>query len=890
MTELFLDVAVLRTDGVAGPGGAFRTFAQLGLAAGDRLELHARELTVESAPFGRDLLLVADTLIPKVPLHYTDTGFLTRVEVWAQHIAGALSISSRGRTGGPGAAGPRGTAAEWHWETITPDPSDGGPVVKPKREKVLDKPAGRGGRGGPGGLGGPGGTVRIRYATATAGPLAAATGGAGGPGGPGGPGGAGNGFPNGAPGAVGPAGPVGPAGQASVQAIPTADFWKAYAAQAGTTPARWADYRLTVAEYHFRRGDLPDLATARSHLALLVDRPGAGAAQARARKLTQRLWEGTTFLGLPRDLDVTPDVIFAAELNLPLFQTAQSLLIQAQGVANTAVLQGSFAQTARLSADQAKNSAVAAGDRIKVAEAHLGNAMTSTDIAQGRVAALDARIAEIQAEIKKLSEQPEPSFFEVVTKVVTIGAAIASVATGVGAGIGAAVAIGQGFATLSKTASDAKTLVDLVHDVKEKLKDPELKGFIKGFDDLGKAGKSIFHLGKIIGELESVAAGAPHPLLRELATAQRERVLVLKEVILHRQLEKEAQLGIDAGKSEQSAVSANAALADQLADRLEAGIATETDPVLRSLLASVRQLLDVLAAAMFRTQRAREIYLGKDLTEVVRYDLGHLHPDQDKLLSLPSRVAAIQNNVSNRSVDIVSWSSLVDSMDDAGALSQTSMPFTFSTDDPAHLEAFRTGRQLAFEIPVQDLFAEDGSQVYEAKFDGVTFVLHGATLGGATLGTVTLRKLGRSALRRRPDPRNPDGLVVEHTMRYKAVGLEARQLEKAVQAVLVPPSNPRSQPPSALWGRGIAGDWVLTDEKDLDLTGLTRVEVSFGTQALATSGAGRGGQRGGQRRLRPLLGWPNKPVPARGPTPIAARGWSTYGYGGGVAAVGAALI
>ena len=144
MTELFFDVAVLRTDGIAGPDGTFRTFAALGLADGERLRLHARQLTIESAPFGRHLLLVADTLTAKVPLHYTDTGFRTDVEVWAQQISGPLSISSRGRTGPQGAQGAPGTPAKWHWEIFTGS-DDGGPIVKPIRTKELDEPAGRGG-------------------------------------------------------------------------------------------------------------------------------------------------------------------------------------------------------------------------------------------------------------------------------------------------------------------------------------------------------------------------------------------------------------------------------------------------------------------------------------------------------------------------------------------------------------------------------------------------------------------------------------------------------------------------------------------------------------------------------------------------------------------------
>ena len=469
--------------------------------------------------------------------------------------------------------------------------------------------------------------------------------------------------------------------------------------------------------------------------------------------------------------------------------------------------------------------------------------------------------------------------------------AVAAVASGVGAGVGAAIAVGQGFAALSDTAAGAKTLVDLVHDVKEKLKDPEGKAFIKGAKDLGRPGKSIFDLGAIIGELGSTAAGAPHPLLRELATVQRERVLLLKEVTLHRQMEKEAQLGVDAALAEKDAIGANITLATDFATRLDNREKVETDPVLQALItvrpADARPALGRALPAPCGPRRSTSATIS---TEAVQHDLGYLHPDQDQLLPLPVQVSRISTQLDARSPKVISWSNLVDSMDGAGQLSQTAMPFWFSTEDPAHLEAFRTQRTFGFSVPVADLFAEDGSQIYEARFDEVTVVLHGARIKSGTGAAVKLMHLGRSSFRRRPDLQNPTGLVVEHVMPPRVLGLNARQLEKSVEAVLVRPTNPGAQPPVGMWGRGIAGDWALTDEKDLDLGGLTRIEIGFGTQALADAGS-RVAAREVPRQLRRLEAWPVSLTPRSGcPTPVPRRGWSLYGYGGGVAAVGAGLI
>lgn len=835
MGNLFFDVVTLTADGVRTPDGLPRTFAELGIGAGQPLGLYARELTVQGVPTGRTLTLVADRLVPSVPLHVGGTGTPPRIEVWAQHVDGALSVRSAGVRGPVGAAGPAGSPAVWGWEVITPV-DDGGPVVKPVREKVLRTPAGKGGPGGPGGPGGAGGTVRISYVTATVPPGAEAPGGGGGPGGPGGPGGAGHGFPAGPRGVAGSTGPAGPAGTATVTAIPAPDFWTRHAGASAGASLVWGAHRLKVAEYHYRRGTADQLALARLHLGLLVDRAGVDSVRPRARRLLQQLFEGTTYAGLPRDVDVSPDVGFVGQDNAALYQTALQLLGQAQTIAGTVVVQEAFAGTLRVAAAQGANTLVAAKARIDEAGEHLSTAVSGTDVAQGRVTALDARITELQKAISDENASGSDTF-GMMLKVVAVGAAIAGVATGVGAGIGAVVALGSGFAALSKTAGEAKTMYELVTDVKKKLDSKDMSGFTTSINDIGNVGKSIFHLGKIVGELSDIGTNHPSPKLRDLAQVQRERILLLKEVALHRQMEKEAQLGVVASTAERDAVAANITLNTGFAATLDRETQLGTDPVLRSLITSVRQLLDLLSIRLFRTVRAKEIYLGLDPVEVVRHDLGHLHPDREQLLRPVDQVREITQLVPAGAATIIEWSSLVDQMEAGGDLSLTPVPFWFGTEDAAHLEAFRSTRRFAFRIPIEDLLEENGSQIYEAKFDGVTIVLHGATMPGSGQ-SVRLKLLGRWSFRRRPDLLNPSGLVVEQALPPREVHLSARRLDKAVEAVEAAPLNPRAPP----------------------------------------------------RVLRPLAGWPPKPVPARGVTPVPARGWTAYGYGGGVTAVGARLI
>jgi hypothetical protein len=885
---LYFDVAFLSFDGVQIADGRQSSFAELGLAAGEPVVLHARELTVLGAPADRDLTLVADRLsVSSGALQFRDTGHLTRVEIWAEQITGALVVRSQGPTGPIGPEGARGEPAVVATK-FERDPDD--PEGKPRAVRVLKKAAGKGGPGGVGGPGGRGGTIRIRYVTAATTPRGEAPGGTGGPGGHGGRGGDGKGFGEGPRGLAGPQGPVGPPGEVTVTPFGSAtDLWSSHAGWSGGLSLSWAAHRLAVAEYHYRLGTPDALATARTHLALLTDRPGTGLSQARARRLMQQLFEGTTFIGLPRDVDVTPDVGFAAQDVDKLYDSALQLLGIAATVAGTAIVQATIAASLRLAAQQGANTLTAAKARVDEANEHLRTAESSTDIAQGRVKAIEAKIDAIGKAISEAS--PDPSSLDIFKKVVGFTVAVGGVVAGVATGAGAAVALGEGFLALSETAGKAQTMSSLIDDVKGRLDRKDMSGFKTSLGDLTNTGKSIIHMGKMVGELSSIGSTHPNALLRDLALANREKVLLLKDVALHRQLEKEAQLGISASAAERDAVQANIGLSNDFASKLDHQVQVQAEPVLRTLLGAVRQLLDLLSVHVFRTLRAREIYLGLDPVTVIQHDLGHLHPDRERILPPVDQVREVIELVAPRRLQIIEWSSLVDQMEGNSELSQTPVPFWFATEDPAHLAVFRTTGQFGFGIPIEDLFEEDGSQIYEAKFDAATVVLHGARIAHGSGQSIKLRLLGRWSFRRRPDAANPAGQVVDYALPPREIHLDARQTADGVEANVLPPSNVQAQPPIAMWGRGIAGEWELADEGGIDLTGLTAVEVGFHTQALSRTGFRAAGARDSGRLLRPLAGgWPQPPAPARLPTPVPTRGWHTYTYAGGVTAVGAGLL
>jgi hypothetical protein len=908
MPHLCFDVVTLVADGlqVAANGNATTTFADLGLAPNEPLVLLAREIHLKGAPHDRVISLVTDRLVCTNPsaLQFVNPGARTSpassVDIWAQRIDGALMIRSQGRKGAKGAQGSTGSKAEFKMVKVVinapgdQEPGDG-PVVKPTiiTEPELTKAAGPGGQGKTGQQGESGPSISIRYVDAAVGPTAQSLGGDGGDGGDPGKGGSGGQhFPDGPVGTPGVQGPAGVAGTVTIERLASAPvLWQRYLDRSPGLSQSRAAHDLRVAEFHYRRGTPEALDTAQGLLDVLAARPGGyGAAeQRRARVLLQQLFEHTTFLGLPRDLDVTPDVAFAGQDNVALVNTALHIIGAAHSLASKQALQEDLADEMNTASKQTANTLDAADKRMQQADFHLGASMTATDIARGRITNLDKTIEDIRKAIED-EQNDGPGFLAVAFKIVQMGAAVAGAVAGIATGVGAVVAVGAGVAVLKGTADAAVDTWDMVEDIKAKLEDPALKDFINGIDDLEKTGKSLINLGKVTDELLKMGASHPADKIRELARLQRERILLLSEVGMHQQMEQEAQLGKAAATSEKLAIVQNGALSAQLAIDL-AKRAANTDVALASFLTSVRQLLDMLSVRLFHTQRAREIYRGDDPVTPVRHDHGHLHPDLERALKPAARVSKIDQQLRNFTPEVIAWSSLVDEFAAAGNLSQTPVPFSFTTEDATFLASLHhpTTPELGFLVDIADIAEESGSQIFEARFDRVIVRLVGARISGtATVDSIKLSQFGRWSMRRRPDPKNPGGLVKTFALPERMLLLTARQVGDTVEASFESSVNPDAVPPDTIWGRGIAGNWKLTSDDSIDFSQVSSVEVAFITRALA--GQGFRTRAGSQRLLTPLPGWPPAPVAPRGPTPIPPRNNRATNYAGAVAAVGAGLL
>ena len=451
------------------------------------------------------------------------------------------------------------------------------------------------------------------------------------------------GFPAGPEGDEGTEGPDGLDGPSSVTQLSTSDeLWSVWAqsqSQQGL-PSAWAAHRLAVAEHLARRAQPKDLSRARELLDDLTSRPGNAGVLERAQDLLTQLFEHVIYPGIPRDIDIAPNVDFVGQKNESLLNVALSLLNIGTTIAGDRELHEDLEQMVRDTADQARRAEKMAAARGEQAEQALRVAMSSTDVARGRVTNLMAKSIELQKAMHEIRQQDQ-SISAQIDQIVALGQAVVGAATMVDA----VAAIGQGYVSLQAVADGSSGLFDLVGDVQSHLAENSMGKFKRSFKDLHDGAKSIIDVGAMAFELGKYAANkALDPLVRELAAVNRERVLLEYEVAVHVQMEKEDQLGVDAAVAEQSACTDNADDADKLADAI-ARNEVDADMALIGILAALRPLLDVLSVRLFLTLRAREIYLVQDPIRPVPCLLGQVHPDRRRLLTPGQQLAEIRGPI-----------------------------------------------------------------------------------------------------------------------------------------------------------------------------------------------------------------------------------------------------
>jgi hypothetical protein len=825
----------------------------------DRIELNGtlRDRIHRTVKKDTTILLAARELIVTAPVAFDDynlvlladqfDGSRGSIEVRRTPVAGAgtqgtpgptitlacrrlsgLALTSTGGKGGVGAEGARGPE---------------GRMGRPGGRKP-GGPGGDGGPGGPGGIGAVGGTggqltlVYIANQGAGFNPGASllSVGGAGGDGGPGGPGGAGGeggiGEPEGRPGDTGPQGPQGPAGPQGGSLVPVvstvseADYWQ-YARPLAT---KWAADRLRAGEYFFRSagGSLTSpslsLALAEFDAVLALDPQNAQAAMYRTRLLNNQ-----NILGMAREHDVIAHfeqyettVTTYEPLIKSLFATATDFLLHTNTLEQfRAGLQREIAHTNGLLPALHADMSSASNEKATAA--------SESKLARQRVTATRARIEALRTEL----ENKTVDWGGVVTLgVVTIAVGVLTLATG-GAGSALLPYVPSllslaGLTFLDPPISGAEAgVLKQAPDIANRLKDVIAKS--KGVTDLNtwkQVGSIlepvVINFGKIIQQLDS-ASGDP-----EMIKLLKEVTELTHAALLAEMRSLQADLGLQAADARLTLAAADLVRLDDAGKQLTPDIQVLDDAGM-ALIRIGQRYLDLLTRYAFECARALEIYTLADLSGEIRYDYGYIHPDieqdyEDGVKSRADLVAAYT----------ASWAPLLtlnyrlryDRYFQAGTWTPDSYFRVF--DDAPVLAEFKRSHQLVFTVGLADL----PQSRYEAKVTGVRLSLVGAASAAPAISCF-VEHSGRFV-----EKRLSDGAPQEMALAPRRAVVQAGKTANTFTGAVIG-TDPRTL---GFLGRGVASTWTIFVEaeelarKNVDLSGLTRIEVEIEYNAFWKSG------------------------------------------------------
>lgn len=719
--------------------------------------------------------------------------------------------------------------------------------------------------GKPGMRGGRGGTLQVYYLDAT-GPQrpidksTATKGGGGGKGGNGGPGGEGgdpvNRYNNkgekegkkGLPGPVGGVGPTGPEGLAgSCTVTQVADeraFNLSRFLQIHPATKGWALQRAKQGEYLLRGagGTNPNAVQNAWHElneALLLD-----ANSEEANRFKSMLLSNTNVLGINRFVDILPDFKQYEQAYIDYYPMMESL----------------FAVTDQMLVSQQdtvkwRSELNLAVNRTKGLATALSLELAAESLAEKAAKEVEERaISKVNSnseQLKQRKRELEMAGTDLLGPVITILGAAISVAAAIPTGGMSVVAGVAAFASFASVVLESD-VVDMVGELTSKDgKQPtidKLKKESKGFLDATKNVKgvitSIISFEKAITDIDKTFMNDEVYRKLLLESVELSHNALIAQLSLH-----EARFRVAALETRLRYAEEDVAGLSKILNAAESDSQRFGEAVLR-LVRLVASPADRLNKYKFLAARALEIYTYKDLSGSMRFEWGSLPPDAEQ-----NFVDMLETNtvdVSSINEFLMVWretwfwdTDLLDFRNQYDKFSNGNMEgVSISHDihdvviDNAHaIDAFRENPTLPIHIKLEDLYANR----YSAKAVSVQVAFVGAN-----------------------SPQNSVTTQVTHTGRYVEKDLNGTVHEFSLgpqvgfaQAIFAPlidekgvnrGGNPASGEGN-FKNRGLAGHWKVSIEPDvfdrrdaagnrlLDLSGLTRIEVSFLYRVFAKTSA-----------------------------------------------------
>jgi hypothetical protein len=278
------------------------------------------------------------------------------------------------------------------------------------------------------------------------------------------------------------------------------------------------------------------------------------------------------------------------------------------------------------------------------------------------------------------------------------------------------------------------------------------------------------------------------------------------------------------------------------------------EAALRVLLNVARNLADLVAEDVFVARRALEIYQLEDASSV-RFDYGHLHPDDDNDLALEplKRVQLSLQTLSGLPTDVITWNNIFLHLNAAqtAGFDVVHPVIEVVIDDPTALDQLRRGEGLRFSVGIgpTPATATIPASILELKVGSLDLELTGASATGSAL--LWVQHSGHWIMARRPSPTVPNPPDVEFALFPHVEAFNLRAGTGALSAAIPaqPPSNVDPGPPFSFWGRGALADWTLFTDASataLDLSGLSAITFRIGCMA-----SWRGNGRAPVLHLRP---------------------------------------
>jgi hypothetical protein len=719
------------------------------------------------------------------------------VALYCVNLVSARLLANGGDAGSGGSGGDGGSGGMGD-PGRPPDPAADPP--DPGSPLIPGGNGGPGGDGGPGGPGGAGGQVTIYFIQASPGEytisaLGGSARGSGGGAGRPGPGGLDAGW--GSPGNPGDDGHEGPSNTPVVQQVARTAFNNFFLQALGAAASQWATYRFTVGQYYFRmfRPGAADAAQNFSNAqgeftaALLLDPQNASANQ-HLSWLTQN----RNIYGLPRDLDILPDfqsfeniVTNNGQLVTDVFTTATGLM--ASVGANVDPLKQELQMRIASLNDFLKQ----VNFEIQAATYSLTASQTDKKVADARQNAAFAAL-----NVADQNAQMQMQWGAIIT-VAAVAGAFAFIAAEGPVIVDAASGLFDVGGSL--TTDDAATLLTSPTALSD------LMNGAGGISDaLGKVSKVYSYAKMDYDLLNAKADPAIVTLTRQCLDAQMAAL--------------SATLHVDQAQSTLNAARAKLQQAQNDISRAQVQLAaldttsTVLNQTARVLISNAQKAMDTVMKYAFYAARSLEIYAVTAVQDLVHYDYGFIHPDQDQDLADTDLVKAYTTSWSSFVDVVVGYQQQYTQYLNSGTLVRDTVYVT--VNHPASLAAFAKNPDLFFAIDT----AQIPSSRFETKTTGVAVTLFGATARTPTFAC-----------------------IVQHSGRYLENMRDKTQVVVTLQpqSTVVPVSSGTGQYTGFVQGdfntlrfagRGIFAKWHVTIEaaeialSGVNLSGLTEIQIA----------------------------------------------------------------